>query len=73
MSPETAAEKLRKKVVGAFGGDGVAITEILLRATNLGLVGRIQSSPPPGMCEVSRIYVNLDTGRLVVEYDDEPV
>ena len=33
----------------------------------------IKSNPPKGKCKVVNIYVNPDTGNVVVEYDDTPV
>ena len=40
----------------------------LLEATNV-----IISDPPSGKCKVTNIYVDLDTGKLTVQYDDTPV
>ncbi len=31
------------------------------------------SRPPKGMCLVTNIYVNPETGKLVVEYDDTSI
>ena len=73
MSLDEAHRRLRLKVIGAFGGDGVAITEILLRANALGLVNQVCSKPPSGMCKVVELYVNPSTGGLVIVYDDTPV
>ena len=42
-------------------------------------VGTVQTTdglnvaPPTGKCQVTNLYVDPDTGRLVVEYDDTPV
>ena len=30
-------------------------------------------TPPTGKCQVTNLYVDQSTGRLVVEYDDTPV
>lgn len=73
MHREDSVGKLRENVVSAFGGDGVAVTEVLLQAQKVGLVDRICSRPPSGMCQVTGLYVNPETGKIIVEYDDEPV
>ena len=41
--------------------DLVASSEILSAVT------------PPGKCKVTNLYVDPDTGRLVVEYNDTPM
>jgi len=32
----------------------------------------VASAPPPGKCKVTNIYVDPDTGKLVIKYDDAP-
>ena len=32
----------------------------------------IPSNPPTGKCKVLNIYVDPDTGKLVIEYEDTP-
>jgi len=42
-------------------------------------VGTVQTTdgltvaPPSGKCQVVNLYVDPSTGRLIVEYDDQPV
>jgi len=35
--------------------------------------GGIASDPPVGYCFVTNLYVDPETGKLIVEYDDEEV
>lgn len=35
--------------------------------------GGMASSPPSGKCKVTNLYVDPDTGKLTVEYDNNPV
>lgn len=35
-------------------------------------VDKVASDPPPGKCKVTNIYVDPDTGKLVIKYDDAP-
>lgn len=32
----------------------------------------LASDPPNGMCYVTNLYVDLATGKLIIEYDDIP-
>lgn len=33
----------------------------------------LNSNPPVGKCKVTNIYVDQNTGKLVISYDDQPV
>ena len=34
---------------------------------------QVLSTPPPGMCRVTNIYVDPNSGKLVIKYDETPV
>lgn len=36
-------------------------------------VNHLPSTPPTGKCVVTNLFVDPDTGRLIVEYEDESV
>ena len=42
------------------------------RETHIEVQKSVISVPPPGYCPVSNLYVDPETGKLVVTYDDVP-
>lgn len=36
------------------------------------VINKLSSVPPHGMCKVVNLYVNPDTGKFIVEYDNTP-
>ena len=41
--------------------------------TTLTTTGVLPSDPPSGKCLVTNLYVDPSTGRLTVEYEEEPI
>ncbi len=57
----------RDREVGLWQSDGVGWIK-----TEGRLTFEILSVPPSGKCELVNLYINPDTGRLVVEWNDTP-
>lgn len=62
-------EVIRKGVVSAMGGDGMALAGLIAGAGR-GFKATF-SLPPPGMCKVTNIYFDPNTGKVVCEVDKE--
>lgn len=67
----TAEEKIRKSLNGQVGHESLrAISSAMVAAVRL---SSLTSQPPSGHFKVVNLYVNKDTGKVIVEYDDTPV
>ena len=62
----------KKVLIGGDSGDWNSILNEAVRALLLENEV-IESEPPSGKCKVTNLYVDPNTEKLVVEYDDQPV
>ena len=66
----TTEERIRKALNGQVGHESLrALANAMVSAAEL---SSLVSRPPSGHYKVVNLYVNKDTGKVIVEYEDTP-